>query len=80
MIMSVFTGTVVKLNVDQRFGWIKYEPDNEADDDEIYFFWGDRRDELPKVGTEVTFDRKRDPEKPDAEDSYIATNVTPTKP
>ncbi|TDV72464.1 hypothetical protein [Pseudomonas sp. LP_7_YM] len=71
--MSQFTGKVVKRNLKQSFGWIKYDPADKDDDDEIYFMWDSRRDgELPDVGASVTFSRERDPEK---SDGYIATNV-----
>ena len=80
MIMSSFKGTVRRLNVDLRFGWIEYKPENAGDDDleQIYFFWGERRDKLPKLDTEVTFNRERDAEKSEQEqeDIYIATGVT----
>ena len=81
--MSLLKGTVKRLNVEQRFGWIEYRPENAEDDedgDEIYFFWGERSDELPKIGTKVEFELKLDDEKSkqEREDTYIATNVTPT--
>ncbi len=71
--MSQLTGTVVKRNLDKGFGWIKYEPENDDDDDEIYFVWDQRRDgEFPGIDTGVTFTKESDPEKPG---SYIAKNV-----
>jgi hypothetical protein len=73
MIMGQFTGTVVKRDFNNRFGWIKFEPENDEDDDEIYFVWDPGKNGvLPQLDTPVTFIREPDPEKPG---SYIATNV-----
>jgi hypothetical protein len=82
--VMIMKGTVKRLNVDLRFGWIEYRPEPAEDDEdleEIYFFWGERRDELPEIGTKVTFALELDAEKSkqEREDIYIATNVTPTK-
>ncbi|WP_296259813.1 MULTISPECIES: hypothetical protein [unclassified Pseudomonas] len=76
--MSQFTGKVVKRNLDQRFGWIKYAPPEEKDDadvdDEIYFTAASSGGTLPPDGAEVTFTREVDLEKP-GQGEYIATNV-----
>lgn len=75
--MSQFTGTVVRRNPEQSFGWIEYDPENEADDDQIYFVWDPSEEgKLPDKGASVTFTREPDPQKPG---SYIATNVKLTK-
>jgi hypothetical protein len=87
-IMSNFTGTLTKLDlVNQSFGWIAYDPQDDDLNDEIYFMWDFRKNgPLPDEGTAVTFDRVRDEEKIEQSKAegkneifYIAKNVAVTK-
>ncbi len=85
MIMSKFEGTVKSTGKDKDgrdFGWIRYEPGNNADDDEIWFEWKSNMGTVPAAGTTLTFTRVPHPEagiRDDKKGTYIATDLTVKK-